>query len=123
MRKEPILMKVEFIYLGKEILNSMTNVNRKGINMKRKWLLLFASLFLSITMVVGCNNDDQTPPPPNVHNQEDNQEDTSQEEPSVKEPQEKAEDLSEDADEVTESEKRRDKKMEENFEESVENLE
>ena len=58
----------------------MTKGNRKGINMKRKWLLLFVSLFLSITMVVGCNNDDQTPPPPDVHNQEDNQEDTSQEE-------------------------------------------
>ena len=101
------------------MLNSMTKGNRKGNNMKRKWLLLFASLFLSITMVVGCNNDDQTPPPPDVHNQED----TIQEEPAVKEPQEKAEDLSEDANEVTESEKRRDKEMEENFEESVENLE
>ena len=53
------------------MLYSMTKGNRKGNNMKRKWLLLFASLFLSITMVVGCNNDDQTPPPPDVHNQED----------------------------------------------------
>jgi hypothetical protein len=83
--------------------------------MNKKWFLMLVSLFLSTMIVVGCNNDEGDPAPP--------QEDTTEDDPSVEDPLEKANDLGEDAEQRSDAEENRDEKVEENFEESVDDLE
>lgn len=82
--------------------------------MKRKWSYILTGLFFSISIITGCNTNDDMPPPPRADNQE---------KPAVKEPTKKAEDLLDDGSNISEEEKQRDQKIEENIEKNVEELE
>ncbi|MCQ6274646.1 hypothetical protein JMM81_06615 [Bacillus sp. V3B] len=78
--------------------------------MKRKWFLMLASLFLSTTIVAGCNAEGDPAPPVD-------------EDIRVKDPFQKADEIEEDGEQRSEAEENRDEEMEEDFEETVEDLE